>query len=724
MLPYLLGLTRRRSSLTPTRSRTPTNVEDIIYTPPHPVQSTSVCSNVLATMEDNRAQARGHEVPLHGGALQDFERYVKPDACFQAIADGRVVLLSLNWIVDYAVVGKPLPRRQDLPPEAIIDCEALTEIHARADPEVRESVLPIVAVSYCWHTPEHPDPNGEQLRHIAAVLKREFHHQYKDRFDDMGIFMDWVSLYQSKGGPPRTVEQEDVFRKALQSMDLWYAHQGIVTLLVTTPPLTMSLERSYSERGWTSFERCCAELCKPQVPFVLPPDTTWECDGEDLWNLIIDSSHSAEDVARGRQLPRTPQMFRELLQAKHFTNGADREQVILLYERMASVMLSGVRTLSFNHIPWRALDDAQQVASVLGLSPRLTRLELDCAHRSAAMLERVLGSTQLSSLATLSLEECHLDSAAAAAIAASIRTPGLPSLAHLHLAANSIEKAGPLFEALGAGATPLLETLNLSENYLVESDGYALAAAISAGALPALGMLDLSDNPLEKHAAVALFTVLAHGRSPLLNRLLMSNVGAEAVGAVALAALLRAGVLVGLQCLCLANNDISERGMASLASAISEEPLVNLQELDLSQNAVGDPGLVALANCLRKGALPALEILDLADNDISDKGMQGLAAALRACGRAHGRTRPTMIEELRVSKNEGIGAAAITAIGKTMASGALPKLRVLETGDERSARSARARYARRDTAASSRNSVSGKSLSFGRTRRKRSASSA
>ena len=72
-------------------------------------------------------------------------------------------------------------------------------------------------------------------------------------------------MFQHHGGPPRTETQYASFQRALhETMDLWYAHCGsVVVFLTELPPLCTSV-RPYSERGWTFFERSCAELIKPE----------------------------------------------------------------------------------------------------------------------------------------------------------------------------------------------------------------------------------------------------------------------------------------------------------------------------------------------------------------------------------------------------------------------------------------------------------------------------
>jgi len=65
----------------------------------------------------------------------------------------------------------------------------------------------------------------------------------------------------------RTVEEKAAFGRMLHhTMDLWYAHSAITVVLLTQLPDELPAgfdqSRTYDTRGWTTFERCSAELAK------------------------------------------------------------------------------------------------------------------------------------------------------------------------------------------------------------------------------------------------------------------------------------------------------------------------------------------------------------------------------------------------------------------------------------------------------------------------------
>ena len=101
----------------------------------------------------------------------DDGRYTNPDTPFALASTGDARLLSYCWLKAQAATGMPLARRQELPPEAFADLDALRAAHAASPSHIAAAVLPMVSISYCWLDKAHPDASGEQLRHIMDTLK-------------------------------------------------------------------------------------------------------------------------------------------------------------------------------------------------------------------------------------------------------------------------------------------------------------------------------------------------------------------------------------------------------------------------------------------------------------------------------------------------------------------------------------------------------------------------
>jgi hypothetical protein len=97
-----------------------------------------------------------------------------------------VRLLRLSWLLEKARGRAVLKRRQELPEEAFLseaEVRALPRGHVGSrfetcgccltDDERADKPLRIIAISLGWLTPEHPDPDGEQLVRFAKQIERE-----------------------------------------------------------------------------------------------------------------------------------------------------------------------------------------------------------------------------------------------------------------------------------------------------------------------------------------------------------------------------------------------------------------------------------------------------------------------------------------------------------------------------------------------------------------------
>ena len=147
----------------------------------------STASNTIMT-ESAAAEAK----------TADLNRYTAPHAIWEALATDTVKLLRASSLVELAKEGGVLCRRQELPPEAFIGVEELKSLYGDGN---RDGVLPILSVSFCWDTPQHPDPSGKQLATVAAALEREMPEYAKMGFTEMGVFWD-VRAHKNTNAPP------------------------------------------------------------------------------------------------------------------------------------------------------------------------------------------------------------------------------------------------------------------------------------------------------------------------------------------------------------------------------------------------------------------------------------------------------------------------------------------------------------------------------------------
>jgi hypothetical protein len=267
------------------------------------------------------------------------------------------------------------------------------------------------------------------------------------------------------------IQGEEIFNFALGTLDLWYAHAKTTVVLLTELPkkLPKSFDaiRTYDRRGWTTYERCSAELCKA---FRLQ---------QAGWPLVIDLGKKRAAL---RRLPTTPEQMGELLKKCSFTNGADKEMVLKKYEKTARAVLGGVNELSFFGIPFDPMDpwrSPERLGQALNFCVNLKRLDLSFTG----------------------LTDDHL-----ASISKVLSSGALPQLEQLFLGFNRLGPRG--VEALGSAlirdVARCLKDLILFGNDFGDAGLQSFAAFIAKGMAPELQFVDLAGNDFGDAGAVAL----------------------------------------------------------------------------------------------------------------------------------------------------------------------------------------------------------------------------
>ena len=343
---------------------------------------------------------------------------------------GHVRLLKMSWLIAHHKARKILMRRQELPEEAFISVKELQRLYGTGN---RDGVLPIIAISFCWLTPAHPDPAGEQLAIVAAALECE-REQYARAngdflgFQEMGVFWDWGSIHQKDptlfnqqetpeakpeaereafieeltakkkfyGGAEyeasRTSEEKKSFSFALhETMDLWYAHQGTSVYLLTELPEGCATRKvGYSDSGWTTYERCSAEQIKKVYLF------------NAKWRLVLDLG-AVDGGKTRREWPVGPDDFDVIVETKHFTNGADQHAVKNLYRRMSIKQLGGIEMLDFTGMHPPSVEEARRLGRCLSLCTSIRKLDLSSVGMDDGGVEGMLSEVRSGSLASLTV---------------------------------------------------------------------------------------------------------------------------------------------------------------------------------------------------------------------------------------------------------------------------------------------------------------------------------
>ena len=392
------------------------------------------------------------------------ENYSNPQMILDEADQGNVKLLKPELFIDYQKAGKPLPKCQDVPDEYVVHTKQLTA-------EERENLV-VIAISYCWISPDHPDPNGYYLEVLAKLLslfvegKFEEEKEYDmgdgegaapaDYLRDLGfhfgagdgrpvgIFLDWPSVPQDKPHGSRTEAETAVFKDALKNINLWYAHSATITWMLTFLP-EGAMRTDYGSSGWTFFEFCVGALLSHSCKLLRIDAGVreqllggyWDQDRDgypphpgDYLQLSLDTM----DTQRGP--PLAPDRFNELVDEKTFTNGADADAIVKpKYLKTFNAVIVDAEELNYSGLGF----DTEKARGVLAVvrthCKRGTLKRLNLSESSPEMkvpLEEWAGVAGEMALEGLNLMLCKGVSGDLASVA------GLTHLTELYLYSTSV----------------------------------------------------------------------------------------------------------------------------------------------------------------------------------------------------------------------------------------------------------------------------------------------
>eukprot|EP00971_Amphidinium_carterae_P118366 2345220-Amphidinium_carterae.1 len=171
-------------------------------------------------------------------------------------------LIRGDFLVKLDELQEKVRRHQDLPEEAFMRFE-----------ELQESDVELVAISYCWCSNGHPDPNRFHLALIARMIKAKMAGEYVHSQEDVkrlgvagylfgaskvAVLWDFMSLPQKE----RTESERAAFQRGLACMHAWYGSKHVSKWIL--PDLPAGAHRAtYHSSGWARFERELANLISP-----------------------------------------------------------------------------------------------------------------------------------------------------------------------------------------------------------------------------------------------------------------------------------------------------------------------------------------------------------------------------------------------------------------------------------------------------------------------------
>ena len=144
-----------------------------------------------------------------------------------------VRLLDARFIVELNKRGGSLCRRQAIPEEAYVPLAKLKLMHAGGQ---FGTCLAVIGTSHPWQQPDNPDPKRFNLKTLAAALECFLNHRPDENSNPppctYAVFFDFCSLYQWEHTP----QQDELFKRALQTMLTWYCHTKLLTFKLTKLP--------------------------------------------------------------------------------------------------------------------------------------------------------------------------------------------------------------------------------------------------------------------------------------------------------------------------------------------------------------------------------------------------------------------------------------------------------------------------------------------------------
>lgn len=320
----------------------------------------------------------------------------------------------------------PMPCRQDIEssfPEAVMSLTELEDGYTTYMETLRlcaggedGAMMPVIMVSHCWQTVDHPDPNGDTLKYVAKALARDMPHYQSWGVHDVGVFLDWSSLYQQTAHVGRTDDQFELFRRAKNQMCVYYAHKLTTVYLVPyevhqEADALLKSPPSRSERGWPFFEAAACTLFKSK-----PPPSPYRHPNGTLLSVlpkVVDLAVRPEDIVEVKQQP--PPMsaprFNFLLASKIFTHeDTDVLFVSRLYRKVIEDGYNGQTRFGYARLNWGD-DELSELGATLKEVSCSHVLSLDLSYNDlgAVGLEALGGAIAmgaLSSLQVLNLSYC------------------------------------------------------------------------------------------------------------------------------------------------------------------------------------------------------------------------------------------------------------------------------------------------------------------------------
>jgi hypothetical protein len=311
----------------------------------------------------------------------------------------------------------------------------------------------LVVISYGWLSKEHPDPDLFHLKRLVRIFK-EIKARARDKFDydgELGIILDFCSLWQETKMKKRTEEQFWSFKRGLQMINLPYCHRDVTAVKLTAVP--DGELRGYHDRGWCFFE-CSVIDGKEASPMEIWGEYNIITCGDDFdpdketatGNDFVKKFANAmrKPLLRPEDFERELELLRAAAKAKNvnlFTSGKDCDFVIQKYKDCFNDLASPEK-LDYTGMGW-GNDEVAQLGKALAGNTSLKELGLGNNNITdvSPLAQALAGNT---SLKELSLNSNNISDVSPLAQA----LKGKPELEKVVLYGNPITNIEMLKEAL------------------------------------------------------------------------------------------------------------------------------------------------------------------------------------------------------------------------------------------------------------------------------------
>ena len=124
-------------------------------------------------------------------AEQSMLAFVDAEGIFGAVGRGDSILIRSSFFATLHRNGGRIPRRQDIEsdtPDAIVSAKELRRMYQHGRTVGGFRAMPVIVVSYCWASREHPDPEAHLLAALVDLLANE-ERKYRERgFRELAVF--------------------------------------------------------------------------------------------------------------------------------------------------------------------------------------------------------------------------------------------------------------------------------------------------------------------------------------------------------------------------------------------------------------------------------------------------------------------------------------------------------------------------------------------------------